>query len=71
MLDPAGLPGRSWYRHEIYAPGLNTGYGAVTLPGLREAIAAGDEAAAEGQAQALTQALAALTRQIQAAHADL
>lgn len=71
LLEPAGLPGRSWYRHQIYAPGLNTGYSAITLPGLREAIAAGDEAAAEKQTQALTQALAALTRQIQAARADL
>ncbi len=34
----AGLPKRPWYRHEIYAPGLYTGYGAKTLPGVREAI---------------------------------
>jgi len=33
-----GLPGRSWYRHMVYAPGLLTGYGVKTLPGLREAI---------------------------------
>jgi N-acetylated-alpha-linked acidic dipeptidase len=42
----AGLPGRPWYRHLLYAPGLLTGYGAKTLPGVREAIEAGrwDEA---------------------------
>jgi len=34
----AGLPGRGWYRHMIYAPGLLTGYGVKTLPGVREAI---------------------------------
>ncbi|MGI9169274.1 MAG: transferrin receptor-like dimerization domain-containing protein, partial [Caulobacteraceae bacterium] len=40
MTDERGLPGRPWYRHLIYAPGLLTGYGAKTLPGVREAIEA-------------------------------
>ena len=35
-----GLPGREWYRHQIYAPGIYTGYGAKTLPGVREAVEA-------------------------------
>ncbi len=36
--DP-GLPGgRGWYRNMVYAPGRFTGYGAKTLPGVREAI---------------------------------
>ena len=38
LLDPEGLPGRPWYRNLIYAPGTLTGYGAKTLPGVREAI---------------------------------
>ncbi|MGO8854607.1 MAG: M28 family metallopeptidase [Steroidobacteraceae bacterium] len=38
LTDPRGLPGREWYRHMIYAPGLQTGYGVKTLPGIREAI---------------------------------
>ncbi len=38
LLKSDGLPGRPWYRHMIYAPGLHTGYGVKTLPGLREAI---------------------------------
>ena len=38
LLDDRGLPGRTWYRHMIYAPGRFTGYGAKTLPGVREAI---------------------------------
>lgn len=33
-----GLPGRPWYRNLVYAPGRMTGYGAKTLPGIREAI---------------------------------
>jgi N-acetylated-alpha-linked acidic dipeptidase len=38
LTDPHGLPAREWYRHMIYAPGMHTGYGAKTLPGIREAI---------------------------------
>jgi len=37
LLLAKGLPGRDWYRHQIYAPGLYTGYGVKTLPGVREA----------------------------------
>ena len=40
LVDIHGLPGRDWYRHLIYAPGLLTGYGVKTLPGVREAIEA-------------------------------
>jgi len=48
LTDVRGLPGREWYRHFIYAPGVLTGYGVKTLPGVREAIEANrwDEAAA-------------------------
>jgi len=38
LIHPQGLPGREWYRHLIYAPGLQTGYAVKTLPGVREAI---------------------------------
>jgi N-acetylated-alpha-linked acidic dipeptidase len=38
LTDDAGLPGRPWFRHMIYAPGFYTGYGVKTIPGVREAI---------------------------------
>ncbi|MGB5354395.1 MAG: transferrin receptor-like dimerization domain-containing protein [Woeseia sp.] len=38
LTREAGLSGRPWYRHHIYAPGFYTGYGVKTLPGVREAI---------------------------------
>jgi len=38
LTDPHGLPGRDWFKHLVYAPGLYTGYGVKTLPGVREAI---------------------------------
>lgn len=34
----AGLNGRTWYKHHIYAPGFYTGYGVKTIPGVRENI---------------------------------
>lgn len=46
FLGADGLPDRPWFRHLIYAPGTLTGYGAKTLPGVREAIEAGDYAIA-------------------------
>jgi N-acetylated-alpha-linked acidic dipeptidase len=38
LTRPEGLPNREWYKHQIYAPGLYTGYGVKTLPGIREAV---------------------------------
>ncbi len=40
LTDPDGLPTRGWFRHMIYAPGMLTGYGVKTVPGVREAIEA-------------------------------
>jgi len=38
LTRDAGLDGRTWYKHHIYAPGFYTGYGVKTIPGVREAI---------------------------------
>jgi N-acetylated-alpha-linked acidic dipeptidase len=38
LTNPEGLPGRPWYKHEIYAPGVYTGYGVKTMPAVREPI---------------------------------
>jgi N-acetylated-alpha-linked acidic dipeptidase len=37
LLDE-GLPGRPWFKHAIYAPGLTTGYAAWPLPAIRQAL---------------------------------
>lgn len=42
LTDAQGLPGREWFKHMIYAPGLLTGYGVKTVPGVREALEARD-----------------------------
>lgn len=38
LTREAGLPRRPWFRHQVYAPGLYTGYGVKTLPAVREAL---------------------------------
>ncbi len=52
-----GLPGRPWFKHQLYAPGFYTGYGVKTLPGVREAIEKGDAAEARAMAGVLVGAL--------------
>ena len=38
LTSKEGLPGRPWFKHQIYAPGFYTGYGVKTIPAVREAI---------------------------------
>jgi len=38
LTNEDGLPRRSWYRHLLYAPGVYSGYGVKTVPGVREGI---------------------------------
>lgn len=59
IIDP-GLPGRPWYRHSIYAPGVYTGYAAKTMPGIREAVEAGKADEARVQAAQVVSAVHAL-----------
>jgi len=57
MLEPQGLPHRPWFRHAIYAPGEYTGYAAVVIPGVNEALDKGDSERARQQLAALAAAL--------------
>ena len=57
LLAPQGLAGRPWYRHTIYAPGTYTGYDAVPLPGVREALDRKDWETARREAASLAEAL--------------
>jgi len=50
LTRPLGLPGRPWFRHQVYAPGYYTGYGVKTLPGVREALEMRHWQSAEEQA---------------------
>jgi N-acetylated-alpha-linked acidic dipeptidase len=55
FLDPGGIPGRAWYRHLIYAPKYT--YEPEVLPGVAEAVDAGNAIQAAAQAQRLSAAL--------------
>jgi N-acetylated-alpha-linked acidic dipeptidase len=57
MLSSAGLPNRPWFKHTIYAPGEYTGYAAVVIPGVNEAIDAKDSSRGSAQLTALTEAI--------------
>jgi N-acetylated-alpha-linked acidic dipeptidase len=38
LTTPAGISGRPGYKHELYAPGIYTGYAAKAIPSVREAM---------------------------------
>ena len=57
FLSPDGLPNRPWYKHTIYAPGEFTGYAAVVIPGVNEAIESKQSAVTAQQLAVLTKAL--------------
>jgi N-acetylated-alpha-linked acidic dipeptidase len=38
LTNSEGLPRRPWYKHLLYAPGVYSGYGSKTIPGVREGI---------------------------------
>jgi N-acetylated-alpha-linked acidic dipeptidase len=63
-LVNGGLPGRGWYRHALYAPGLYSGYTARPLPGIREAVDAGRWPEARKQIEELTRRLYALSDEL-------
>ena len=67
MTRDEGLPGRPWYKHQIYAPGFYTGYGVKTLPGIREAIEERRWQEAEEQIEIVSTTLRSLADQIEQA----
>jgi len=67
LLRPEGLPGRDWYKNLLAAPGKYTGYGAKTLPGIREAIEGGRTEEAQAQIQVLTETLAGYSEAVRQA----
>src|SRR5581483_11511632 len=67
LVNKEGLPGRPWYRHLVYAPGINAGYGVTVLPGINEAIADHDWKLAEQQMALVKTALSRATATLQSA----
>ena len=67
FLLPDGLPGRPWFKHAVYAPGLTTGYASWPLPGVRQAILDNDAAMLAAQTPALVARIDAATVALKAA----
>ncbi|MBX7187767.1 MAG: M28 family peptidase, partial [Vicinamibacteria bacterium] len=65
LTDPTGLLRRPWYKHLLYAPGVYTGYGVKTVPGVREAIEAKNWAEADAEIARVARVLMA-----ESAHVD-
>lgn len=65
LVDDAGLPGRPWFKHLVYAP--QPTYEPEMLPGVAEAVKAGDAARAEQQAARLVAGLGRATAALRAA----
>jgi len=54
-LNPAGIPGRPWFKHELYAARYT--YAHLEVPGLTEAVEAQDWKTAKEQATVLEQSV--------------
>jgi N-acetylated-alpha-linked acidic dipeptidase len=57
LTNDDGLPRRAWYKHLIYAPGVYSGYGVKTIPGVREGIEQKRYAEAESEIVRVSKAL--------------
>ena len=57
LTNSDGLPRRPWYKHLLYAPGVYTGYGVKTVPGVREGIEQKRYAEAEAEIVRVAKAL--------------
>ena len=71
LAHDRGLPGRDWFRHLVYAPGLYTGYGVKTLPGIREGVEQETWEVASAYVTRVAEAISALANQVDEATALL
>ncbi|MBY0395425.1 MAG: M28 family peptidase, partial [Thermoleophilia bacterium] len=62
LMPKGGLPGRPWFKHAVYAPGLTTGYASWPLPGVRQAVNDADRKLLAEQVAALVARLDAATK---------
>ncbi|MEI6246258.1 MAG: transferrin receptor-like dimerization domain-containing protein, partial [Acidobacteriota bacterium] len=69
FLNPQGLPGRPWFKHELIGPGLTTGYAPWPFPSLREAVEKKDAAMFDVEARKIVAAINAGTAKLKAAAA--
>ena len=71
LTTPEGLPGRFWYKHQLYAPGAYTGYAAKAIPAVRENLEQKKWKEAEQAAARVAQVLESEVELISSATAKL
>lgn len=71
FLTERGLPERPWFKHQVYAPGAYTGYGAKPIAAVREYMDEKKWTEAEGQVPAVAKVLEDVAAAINKATDDL
>jgi N-acetylated-alpha-linked acidic dipeptidase len=71
FLNQKGLPGRPWFKNQIYAPGAYTGYGAKPIAAVREYMDEKKWKEAETQVPQVSQVIEAVAAGINTAADDL
>ncbi len=71
FLNQKGLPGRPWFKNQIYAPGAYTGYGAKPIAAVREYMDEKKWTDAEAQVPQVSQVIDNVAARIDEAAADL
>ena len=71
LTNPDGLPRRPWYKNLVYAPGFYSGYGAKTIPGVREGIEEKRYAEADKEMGRVAQALTDYAAAVEVAASEL
>lgn len=62
FIDSRGLRGRAWYKHQIYAPGIYTGYAAQPLTDFRQALDDRNSTNAKESLERIVEAIKRVTR---------
>jgi N-acetylated-alpha-linked acidic dipeptidase len=67
FIDAKGLRGRAWYKHQIYAPGIYTGYAAQPLTDFRQALDDRNAAVAKESLARIVEAIKRSTKTLKTA----
>jgi N-acetylated-alpha-linked acidic dipeptidase len=67
FIDAKGLRGRAWYKHQIYAPGIYTGYAAQPLTDFRQAIDDRNSANAKEALERIVDSIKRVTKTLKSA----
>ena len=68
LIDARGLRGRTWYKHEIYAPGIYTGYAAQPLTDFQQALDDRNTTNAKDSLERVVEAIKRATSVLRQAH---